>query len=336
MSLVASLRRTANRVLSAFDLQLVKKTEFDDLTRSSLPEEPHPALTAEAENYLQDSNPLLQSLRQRYATHPASVHSQWSRDFISNRVGFKDFRSDNAYVWQGRQFSDQTYLLTVYYARTIDRLGLFDRFTEDGMFSPFAFQFNGKLVSRDLIDSVLEINFLHERLGDRKLAMLDIGAGYGRLASRISESRPNIDPIYCTDAIPESTFLCNFYLKYRKARAQAVPLDEVEAVVKRGGIDLATNIHSFSECTRASISWWLSLLREGKVKYLFIVPNRSEKLLSTEPDGSRVDAADIIAQAGYRMVFKRPKYGDASGRDATGMDRFGIGPTWYLWFEREE
>lgn len=330
MSVVSFLRKGANAVLSPFDLRLVRKKEFDSLTKSSLPEELHPALTAEQESYLQGSNPFLQSLRQRYGSHPASVHSQWSRDFIDKKVDFRTFRSDNAYVWQGRQFSDQTYLLTAYYAKTIDRLGIFDRLTEDGIFAPFTFRFNGKLISRDLIDSVLEINFLHECFGDRKMALLDIGAGYGRMAHRMSEVCPWIDPIYCTDAIPESTFLCDFYLKFRNARARAVPLDEIEALVKRGGIDIATNVHSFSECTRASISWWVALLREGGVKHLMVVPNRSDKILSTELDGKRLDVAEVFANAGYRLRLKRPKYGDA-----TAMDRYGIGPTWYLLFERE-
>lgn len=179
-----------------------------------------------------------------------------------------------------------------------------------------------------MIDSVPEINFLHECFGEGKLALLDIGAGYGRLAHRLSETKPNVDPIYCADAIPESTFLCDFYLRFRHARALTVPLDEVESLVKRGAIDLATNIHSFSECTRASISWWMTLLREGGVKHLVLVPNRSEKLFSTELDGKRLDASDIIALAGYQLRAKRPKYSAA-----TAMDRYGLGPTWYLLFE---
>jgi hypothetical protein len=330
MSLGSFLRKSANRALSAFNLELIRKSEIASQTPSLLPEEPHPPLTAEQEAYLRFDNPLLQSLRQRYASHPAAVHSQWSPDFISKKVDFKTFRSDNAYVWQGRRFSDETYLLTAYYTKNIDRLGIFDRLTEDGMFHPFIFRFNGKLISRDLIDSVLEINFLHECLGNRKMALLDIGAGYGRLGHRLSEACPNIDPIYCTDAVAESTFLCDFYLRFRNARARAAPLDEVEALVKQGGIDIATNIHSFSECTRASISWWLALLREGRVKHLLVVPNRSEKILSTEPDGTRIDVADAFAGFGYRLRLKRPRYGDA-----TAMERYGLGPTWYLLFELE-
>src|ERR1035438_6593542 len=138
------------------------------------------------------------------------------------------------------------------------------------MFGAYVFRFNGKVVSRDLIDSVLEINFLQENFGPRKLAVLDIGAGYGRLGHRLSEVMPSADPVFCTDGVAESTFICDFYLRYRKARARAIPVDEVESLVKDGGIDLATNIHSFSECTAQSISCGLrySAMPWGRESYM--------------------------------------------------------------------
>ena len=293
-------------------------------------DEPAPPFPLEAGAYLQWSNPRLAELRGRYATHPASVHSQWSPEFIAQKVDLKRFRADGAYVWQGPQFSENKYLMTAYYAKTTDRLGIFDGMIEDGIFGAYAFRFNGKVVSRDLIDSVMEINFLQENFGQRRLGVLDIGAGYGRLGHRLFEAMPSADPVFCTDAIAESTFICEFYLRYRKARSRAIPVDEVEALAKDGGIDLATNIHSFSECTQKSISWWLTLLRDAKVKHLFIVPNRNEELLSTEDDGKRLSCSGLLEQFGYRLRVKRPKY-----VNGTAMERYGIGPTWYLLFELE-
>lgn len=330
MSIRDLSRKAADGVLSRFDLQLVRKSTLASANRLVI-EEPPPPFPPESEAYLQWSNPYLEALRSRYARHPACAHSQWSPDFIAQRVDLRRFRADGAYVWQGPQFSENKYLMTAYYARTIDRLGIFDRLTEDGMFGAYAFRFNGKVVSRDLIDSVLEINFLQENFGPRKLAVLDIGAGYGRLGHRLSEVMPSADPVFCTDGVAESTFICDFYLRYRKARARAIPVDEVESLVKDGGIDLATNIHSFSECTAQSISWWLALLRNARVKNLFIVPNRNEHLLSTEADGKRLPCSDLLAQFGYRLRLKRPKY-----VNGTAMERYGIGPTWYLLFELED
>ena len=70
---------------------------------------------------------------------------------------------------------------------------------------------------------------------------------------------------------------------------------------------LSSPFHSFSECTAKSILWWLALLRNARVKYLFIVPNRNEHLLSTEADGKRMSGSDLLAQFGYRLRLKRPK-----------------------------
>ncbi len=328
MSIKGALKKSANGLLSWFDLQIVRRSQFEGINQTLLPLEACPALAPDAVDFLQPSNPALQSLRLRYASHPASVHSQWSSDFISQHVDLQNFRADNAYVWQGPRFSESNYLMTAYYAKTADRLGIFDRLEEDGRFGAPAFRFNGKVVSRDLLDSVMEINFLQECFGTRKFSLLDIGAGYGRLAHRLSEAMPTANPIFCTDAVPESSFVCDYYLKFRRARAQTVPLDEVESLVERETIDIATNIHSFSECTTASIRWWLSLLHDAQIQYLWIVPNRSQKLFSSEVNGERIECSGLLADFGYKLRLSRPKYGTA-----TAMERYGIGPTWYLLFE---
>ena len=100
------------------------------------------------------------------------------------------------------------------------------------------------------------------------------------------------------DAVPESTFLCEFYLKYRGLgdRAQIVPMDELEQ--RLSSYDLALNIHSFSECTYASIEWWLRKLKQLRVRYLMIVPNSPTRFLSTEVDGSQRDFAPLLEELG--------------------------------------
>jgi hypothetical protein len=316
-----------NKFLEQFDVQLSRKSQNDVLSRSSLSCCPRPEIPSDLASYLQNTNPFLQTLRERYKDHPAAFHSQWSPDFISRRIRLTEFRSDNAYIWQNREVQDTAYLLTAYYAQSTDKLGIFDRFFEDGRFGAFSFDFNGKPVSRDLLDSVIEINFFAECFGNRELRVLDIGAGYGRLGHRFSEIGRDIS-VMCTDAIPESSFLCDFYLKYRRANAQMVPLDEVS---KHLPVDVAVNVHSFSECTVRAVTWWLELLRDAKVPYLIIVPNTGERFLSTEVDSSKLDFQNLIKECGYRLIRKRPKFADA-----TGMDRYGLFPTWYHLFEFQQ
>jgi 2-polyprenyl-3-methyl-5-hydroxy-6-metoxy-1,4-benzoquinol methylase len=64
---------------------------------------------------------------------------------------------------------------------------------EDDDFGAEVFDFHGKVVSRDLLDSIIEINFLDRHLGfssRRAVNVLDIGAGYGRLAHRMATAFP--------------------------------------------------------------------------------------------------------------------------------------------------
>jgi 2-polyprenyl-3-methyl-5-hydroxy-6-metoxy-1,4-benzoquinol methylase len=70
-----------------------------------------------------------------------------------------------------------------------------------------SFTFEGRLVSRDLIDSIIEISYLEEKLQMSKterFRILDIGAGYERFAKSIQEGFTNIE-VSCIDAIPLSS-----------------------------------------------------------------------------------------------------------------------------------
>lgn len=321
-----------NRLLALADLQLGRKSEIERLNQSSLEFLPVPPLPRGSEEYLNPTNPILQSLRTRYDSHPASDHSQWSRDFIRRRVDLSRFRQDSAYVWQAPDsVTDQSYLLTAYYVQLSDKLGVLSHLSEDGMFGAMTFLFNGKLVSRDLLDSVLEITFVVESTRLNRLRVLDIGAGYGRLAHRMVESSlAQVERVLCVDAIPESTFICGHYLSFRNAypRAESVPLDEIESKLLKAEINLAINVHSFSECTLKSISWWIRLLQASKIRFLLIIPNTGDKLLSKERSGARVDFLPLLQKAGYELVSKRPKFGDA-----TGLNRYGVFPTVYHLFE---
>ena len=164
----------------------------------------------------------------------------------------------------------------------IERLGLLDRLDEDGLFGVHTFTIDGRRVSRDLLDSALELAFLERHLGISRgpvRTILDIGAGYGRLAHRAATAFPETVRYLCTDAIPTSTFLCEYYLGFRgltggdRASARVVPLHELESAIRPGEVDIAVNIHSFSECPPAAIEGWLGFLAGNRVAHLMIVPN---------------------------------------------------------------
>lgn len=283
--------------------------------------------------------PRLQELRRRYAAVelPVAIHSVWgarespdtAREIGWGGVDLRSFRGHSAYVWDyaGSNF-EATRLKYYLFADTVrrkDTLQLLTKLREDGAFGCISFDFPGiGRVSRDLLDSVAEINFLNKHLNILKredLDILDVGAGYGRMAHRMLEAHPKVRSYTCVDAVPESTFLCEFYLKHRglDARARVVPLDELEAKLPAVKYQLALNIHSFSECTYAAIEWWLRKLRELEVRHLMIVPNDPVQFLSMEPDRQRRDYAPLLKELGYALVAQEPVFEDPTVQGLIGV-----------------
>jgi len=177
-----------------------------------------------------------------------------------------------------------------------------DCLTEDEAFGCEPLFVDGRPVSRDLLDSMLEIAFL-ESCGALSSAarVLDIGAGYGRLAHRITTAFPETF-VYCTDALPLSLSLCARYLDFRRvSRAVVVSPDKLAEI---GNLDLAVNVHSWSECTREAIRWWLDWLAEREVPRLFILPHTREiAAYSDTAGGGRGESylPDLEAR-GYRLA----------------------------------
>jgi hypothetical protein len=290
-----------------------------------------------AAQYLRRDNPKLIDLRNRYAAFHPFQHTQWSAEVLAHELEFAYFRGDNAYNWQVRGGVEEfQYVLTAYYVQSVDRLGLFDRLTEDSLFGSYSFDFNGRyVVSRDLLDSILQINFIERHTNLSRMpggTVIDIGAGYGRLAWRMSRGLPNLRRIWCVDAIPESTFLCDYYLRFRGAgdHVEVLELDRAEETLRSQQIDVAINVQSFTECTIKSIRWWLDVLAKCSVTYFLVVPNTPDQLLSMEPDGSRLDFQPLLESYGYRLIAKESVY-----ENAPSVQRFGVYGTGKMWMFRK-
>ena len=291
-------------------------------------------LSAEAEAYLHHGNPCLQALQARYDAMSDCVTTPlvWTPKYIQSN-DLHSFRSDNAYVWQlrGAFLNPMAYALTMYYVRALDTLGLLELLEEDGAYGACTFTIAGKVVSRDLLDSILEIYFLERHLKVSRLPnlrVLDIGAGYGRLAHRMVTALPNVTRYCCTDAVALSTFLSEYYLKVRQVEDRTVvaPLDTIESTLSTHPVDLAINVHSWSECTVTAIDWWVSLLAAHEVRHVMIVPNAGthggERLLTND----RQDIETVLTRHGYHLVAKEPKYLDPL------VQRYAVNPTYYYLF----
>ena len=252
---------------------------------------------------------------------------------MTREVDLAGFRGDGAYLWDRRDGNlVEKYQTTAAYVESIDRLGLLDRLTEDGAFGARTIRTDtGRIVSRDLLDSIVEIYFLDRALGlanRRGFQVLDIGAGYGRLAHRLAEAFPALGTVHCTDAVPESTFLAELYLRHRGMdhRVRVVPLPDVEDLLSSRRIDLAVNIHSFcNECNRAAVMWWISRLARYGVRYFMLVPNAADhggrRLVTREPDGTQPDARPVQEAHGYHLTRDEPKYLDPT------VQARGVSPT---------
>lgn len=244
------------------------------------------------------------------------------------------FRGDNPYVWQYRlldpQAQDFKYFIFLRHVLDRDPHSLVEKLGEDGAFGCWLFNYDGyPPCSRDLLDSVLEITFLDRQwqiLSTPNLRILDIGAGYGRLAHRWSQAAPDLADYCCTDAVAESTFLCEYYTRFRKVAppVRVAPLHQVPELPP-GSFDIAVNVHSFSECTRDAVAWWVDQLLRLQIPRLFLVPNEANGFCSTEADGSRLDVTDLLDTAGYQLVHEEPVFEDPAVRHLLQVhDRFCI------------
>jgi SAM-dependent methyltransferase len=281
-------------------------------------------LPAGAEQDLRADHPRLEDLRRRYAGVGLPA-SRWTPERVEGFLDLRWFRGESLITWHYREDERVTrlkYFLLLEQVAARDRLGLLRALGEDGAFGCFTYEFDGRpAVSRDLLDSVAELNFLDARAAlGAGTRVLDIGAGYGRLAHRATTAFPGIADYCCTDAVPESTFVCDYYLRHRGCMppARVVALDEVGAL-EPGSFDLAVNVHSWPEAPLEAVAWWLRELERLRVPRLFVVPNDGERLLSLEPDGERRDFRPLIDAAGYRLVAREPVLPDAAARDLLDM-----------------
>jgi hypothetical protein len=277
-------------------------------------------LPPSAEELVPD-HPDLVELRQAYEALdlPVVVRSRWHEGAVGSFLDLRWFRGETLFVWHYRELpriSRLKYYVYARYVRDQDHLGLLDRLAEDGMFGCWTFSYPGwGDVSRDLLQSVSEISFLDRilEISQRpELSVLDIGAGYGRLAHRMSTALPNLTDYCCTDVIPEATFLSRWYLDYRGCLppARVVRLDRIDSELEPGTFDLAVNTHSFSECPLAAIQWWVDTLARLEVPAVLIVPDEPQQLLSTEADGTRQDFSGVLESAGYTLEHREPAIDD--------------------------
>ena len=198
---------------------------------------------------------------------------------------------------------------------TLDRLG-----GEDGAFGCETAMVDGRMVSRDLLDSALEIDFASPIL-QPETNVVDIGAGYGRLAHRWTLARRE-DTYLCTDPVGVSRNVCRRYLQHRHISFAMVTSPE-DSEPWLPGIQLAINVHSWSECTPDEVAWWMERLARARVQRLFVVPHHQDFRcfdagtagVDNRGGGHPGEFRSVIERHGYTLEYAReawpsfyPKY----------------------------
>jgi len=138
-------------------------------------------------------------------------------------------------------------------------------------------------VTRMWLDSNVEIDFLFRQFAELRRKhgtsllssknVLDIGAGYGRLAVSMM---PVVASYTCIDPVPISTEICTKYCGRFAPSVRVMPLPEFcEKAVDSMAFSLAINVHSWNECTFSQVARWVAVLVQLRVAYLFTVSNGS-------------------------------------------------------------
>ncbi len=207
----------------------------------------------------------LKALEQAYATHPLGALGYWQRWQNTVIKSLPNFAADYVYL-------AQTYDLSAY-ERAAERVR--KQLGHQCPATGFRDAEHGAMVvetkalgpvTRSFLDSEIELEFLGKYVDlDNLSTALDIGAGYGRFAVALACSAPEAT-IHCVDAVPISTILQRQYTRDRD-RIRVHTLDFMDTQPR---VDLAINIHSWSECGIEQVERWLKYIR---CEYLFTAAN---------------------------------------------------------------
>ncbi|MGC2077580.1 MAG: putative sugar O-methyltransferase, partial [Xanthobacteraceae bacterium] len=102
-------------------------------------------------------------------------------------------------------------LLLWTYAQNLDAAGYLDRLDEPREGNPITVEVNGRRISSDLVNSVLEYYSIGEAMDFSKCRrVLEIGGGYGRSACSILQLNPHLQ--YTLVDVPPALYLAQRYL----------------------------------------------------------------------------------------------------------------------------
>lgn len=166
--------------------------------------------------------------------------------------------------------------------------------------SPLPVRIGGRLVSQDLANTALEVATITAHLQTPPQHILEIGAGYGRVAYALLSKFPNAK--YTIVDIEPALSISRWYLTTFFDHARLTFLDP-ESAEDAEDADLGFSISSLQEMTQESIARYLDLLRARVHGVIFL----KQWLTWKNPvDHVTVHFDDYPIPSSWRLLEKRP------------------------------
>jgi putative sugar O-methyltransferase len=204
-----------------------------------------------------------------------------------------------------------------------DQFGLLSKIEEPELGQGDTVSVNGRRVSIDLLQSIDEFYRLVEVMGwkrDDKVTVLEIGAGYGRLAHVLLTAMPNAR--YQIFDLPESLLLSQYYLttlfpdssallypdssdardakeSWSTARLAFGLPHQLKTLVP-GSVDAVVNIYSFMEMSTNQVDAYFGAIAALDPRALFIKQHKHEVNLL---EGSLLSTKGYPVRPGWKLAY---------------------------------
>ena len=195
---------------------------------------------------------------------PLSSLGMW--DEWQKKASTSNFASESVYVAQN-SYSEERFREVAKEVATFGPVDVMGGMTRDAEFGARVVETELGGVTRMWLDGNVEIDFIRRNIPNmERLRVLDIGAGYGRLAVMM---RPLVKEYTCVDPVKISTEICRAYTARFDSRVITLGIEEFSN--SNAKYDLAINIHCWNECTLEQVEAWIQAIADRKIPYLFTV-----------------------------------------------------------------
>jgi putative sugar O-methyltransferase len=265
---------------------------------------------------------LLRFFREEPSVLPLSVVAQSGRP---GAVLDEASAQNNSPGEQDQYFEFYSFFVGLlwHYVSSQDDVGLHEKLEEPRLGDPLPIRFGNRLLSEDLANSLhewLRVNRASDGLiPARARRVLEIGAGYGRLAYVflvagscqyiIVDTAPTLflATWYLQNVLPQRRiFTYRSFETFEDVRTQFETADicflgphQLE-LIPDDYFDIAISINSFQEMTRDQVNYYKTLI-EYKTKYIIYLKQRTAS--TNESEGAALGRADYVPREQWQLVL---------------------------------